>query len=73
MRRLVIFACLFAAAAAGCQNLAGPVQARRMGPAESPYYSKDEWLQRDRQRTTRVEDGGLMPKTFVDRPSPTGR
>jgi hypothetical protein len=79
MRRLTLCLLLLLV---GCQNTSGPF-AKKPGRADDPFYSIPEQEKRGRSQYTYPEDrygpdpvsfsGGLLPPTFSDRPSPTGR
>ncbi len=71
MRRIVLAGALFLA---GCQHVVGPFQARRPERVDDPILTIDEQQRRGRDRLALPEDqNSLLPKTFADRPSPSGR
>ena len=73
MRRTVLLVCLFLLSL-GCTRYAGPVAVRHMGRADAPGYTIPEQERRGRERLTILEDDiRIGPKTYTDRPSPTGR
>jgi hypothetical protein len=73
MHRIIPVLLLFATAA-GCTRFAGPVAVRQTGRADAPGYTIDEQQRRGRERYTIPEDDlRIGPKTYADRPSPTGR
>jgi hypothetical protein len=73
MRRAFILTALFLSAV-GCTRFAGPVAVRHSGRADAPGYSLEEQQRRGRERYTITEDDiRIGPKTYADRPSPTGR
>jgi hypothetical protein len=67
-------------ALAGCSRFSGPLETRQMGKVDprdakgNPIYSIDEQKLRGRERLSITEDDfRIGPKTYIDRPSPTGR
>jgi len=73
MRRTFILTALFLSSV-GCTRFAGPVAVRHSGRADAPGYSLEEQQRRGRERYTITEDDiRIGPKTYADRPSPTGR
>jgi hypothetical protein len=73
MRRSLVLLVLVLSSA-GCTRFAGPIAVRNSGPADAPGYSLEEQERRGRERYTILEDDiRIGPKTFSDRPSPTGR
>jgi hypothetical protein len=78
MRRSIILAALFLTTlfltGVGCTRFAGPLAVRHSGPAVAPGYTIPEQERRGRERYTIFEDDPRIgPKTYADRPSPTGR
>jgi hypothetical protein len=78
VRRLILL--LAVITLAGCSRFSGPLETRRMGKVDprdekgNPLYSIDEQKQRGRERLSIPEDDfRIGPKTYSDRPSPTGR
>jgi hypothetical protein len=71
MGRLVIAAALLCVA--GCQSDRGSLLYPKPGRADDPRLTIAEQEQRGRERYGIVEDSGLSPKTFIDRPGTTGR
>jgi hypothetical protein len=73
MRRSLVILAL-SLAATGCTRFAGPIAVRQTGRADAPGYSLEEQERRGRERYTILEDDiRIGPKTYSDRPSPTGR
>ena len=73
MRRKLLLATLFLSAV-GCTRFAGPIAVRHSGPADAPGYTIEEQQRRGRERYAIPEDDPRIgPKTYADRPSPTGR
>lgn len=73
MRRSLILVALFLSSL-GCTRFAGPIAVRHSGRADAPGYTLPEQERRGRERYTITEDDPRIgPKTFADRPSPTGR
>lgn len=73
MRRGLVLLVLVLSAA-GCSRFAGPIAVRNSGRADTPGYSLEEQERRGRERYTIMEDDiRIGPKTYADRPSPTGR
>ncbi len=61
-------------AAVGCQRFRGPLEVRQLGRPDVPGYTIDEQQRRGRERLTVIEDDfRIGPRTYADRPSPTGR
>lgn len=71
MRQSLLIALILTAG--GCQGQRGNLLYRQTGRADDPMYSISEQERRGRERLAVVEDSGLTPKTFVDRPGTTGR
>ncbi|MBX7103105.1 MAG: hypothetical protein K1X57_03440 [Gemmataceae bacterium] len=71
MRTTLLVALIFASV--GCQSQQGGLLYRQAGRADDPRYSIEEQKRRGRERLAVVEDTGLSPKTYVDRPGVTGR
>jgi hypothetical protein len=76
-RRLLLLAAL---AVVGCNRFTGPLESRQTGRADprdergNPVFSIDEQKMRGRERLAIPEDDfRIGPKTYSDRPSPTGR
>ncbi|MCS7023100.1 MAG: hypothetical protein NZU63_14885, partial [Gemmataceae bacterium] len=68
--------CIFAMVLvlAGCTRFLGPREVRQLGRPDAPGYTIDEQQRRGRERLTVIEDDFRVgPKTYADRPSPTGR
>lgn len=58
---------------AGCQHVKGPLQARPQR-VDDPILTIDEQQRRGRDQLALPEDqSSLTPKTYIDRPGPTGR
>lgn len=73
MRRAIILSALLLTGI-GCTRFAGPLAVRHSGPAVAPDYTIPEQERRGRERHTIFEDDPRIgPKTYADRPSPTGR
>jgi hypothetical protein len=73
MRRSLILLAIVLTSA-GCSRFSGPIAVRNSGRADAPGYSLDEQERRGRERYTITEDDiRIGPKTYADRPSPTGR
>jgi hypothetical protein len=73
MRRYLVLVALFLSSV-GCSRFAGPVAVRNSGRADAPGFSLEEQERRGRERYTITEDDiRIGPKTYADRPSPTGR
>jgi hypothetical protein len=71
-RRLILLGLVLASM--GCTRFAGPREVRQSGPAVLPGYTISEQERRGRARYTILEDDiRIGPKTYTDRPSPTGR
>ena len=73
MRRSLILVALVLSSV-GCSRFSGPIAVRNSGRADAPGYSLEEQERRGRERYTITEDDiRIGPKTYADRPSPTGR
>jgi hypothetical protein len=73
MRRSLILVALVLTSV-GCSRFSGPIAVRNSGRADVPGYSLEEQERRGRERYTITEDDiRIGPKTYADRPSPTGR
>ncbi len=83
-RQLLLVAILVLLASAGCTRFSGPLETRRLGRADPyevgpdaerrPLYTLPEQQLRGRERLAIPEDDfRIGPRTFSDRPSPTGR
>jgi hypothetical protein len=73
MRRSLILVALVLTSV-GCSRFSGPIAVRNSGRADAPGYSLEEQERRGRERYTITEDDiRIGPKTYADRPSPTGR
>ncbi len=65
---------LILVATAGCQNFAGPLEARSKSRADLPGYTIEEQERRGRDRLATFEDDPRIgPSTYISRPGPTGR
>lgn len=64
---------VFGLVSVGCKDFEGPRQVKSEGRPDLPQYTIEEQERRGRARYAIPEDTRMAPKTFVDRPGPSGR